>query len=223
MVSLVPLLVYACSYDKIRVGGNYDGGYVIAANLTYDHCITAGIANDISFETGFLSLYPELSCESYDGTINKLPQSHPRINFHKENIGPRSFADQLNAHKNVFMKVDVESAEYPWIDSLSEDELKSIAQLVIEFHPGMLHQVDFSPLEKLTHTHTLVHFHGNVWGGLYDMDGVKIPRVFEATYIRKDLEPTTTLNTDTLPGPLDMSNARGRADIDLNYPPFVNK
>lgn len=221
MLSLASLLVYSTAYEKIRVGGNYDGGYVMAKDLTYDHCITAGIANDISFETSFLALYPELTCESYDGTINQLPSPHSRINFHKENIGPRMPVDQLHTYKNVFVKCDTEGGEHPWIESLSQDELNSIAQIVIEIHQN--HGPDLTTPAKLALTHTLIHIHGNNCCPLYNINGTRVPQIFEATYVRNDLVSSVTLNKNPVPGPLDMPNLHWRSDIDLNYYPFVSQ
>ena len=82
-------LVYKSTYEKIRVGKDNDGGYVIA-NLPgeYDMLISGGISGDISFEQHFLDRYKNISrCYAFDGTVAKLPHPDDRITFIKKNLG----------------------------------------------------------------------------------------------------------------------------------------
>ena len=64
------LIVYKSKYNMIRVGSDNttkkmannfigDGGYVVADVSGYDILISAGIADDISFESAFLKLFRE--------------------------------------------------------------------------------------------------------------------------------------------------------------------
>ena len=53
------LTVYQSPYSKIRLGKDYDGGYIIAdiPDIKYQLILAGGINNDISFEQDFLKKY----------------------------------------------------------------------------------------------------------------------------------------------------------------------
>jgi hypothetical protein len=40
----------------------------------------------------------------------------------------------MNKYNNIFLKMDIEGAEYPWLLSLNNDQLNKFKQIVIEFH-----------------------------------------------------------------------------------------
>jgi hypothetical protein len=123
--------------------------------------------------------------------------------------------------------MDVEGAEYNWITSLTLSQLSKFKQIVIEFHGitddswGFYFYDKIKCLEKLTHTHYLIHAHGNNYSYTND----NIPNVIELTYINKKyfnyIEPE--LNTVKLPiHNLDFPNNKDYLDYDLNFYPFVN-
>ncbi len=219
--------VYKSPFTKIRVGKDNDGGYIISdiPNIKYGVLLSCGIDTDISFEHQFVNKY-NCHCLAYDGTIDSIEITDPNISFIKKNIGPyntnltTNLHYEINSHKSVFIKMDIEGWEYPWIESLIESDLNIIDQIVIEFH----HPIAYGKshvFEKLNKTHYLIHFHGNNCCGVLNHQGINIPRVFECTYIHKKHITSPELNTDVIPGPLDMNNVGGD-DIFINYPPFVN-
>ena len=57
MSSLEFLNRYISPYNKIRLGSEYDGGYVIADGLSYNELISCGISDDVTFENDFISKY----------------------------------------------------------------------------------------------------------------------------------------------------------------------
>lgn len=65
-------------YHMQRVGRNNDGGYVIVEPFTYDCLISAGIADDTSFEQQFLQLYSDIPCFAFDGTYRLFHTLTPR-------------------------------------------------------------------------------------------------------------------------------------------------
>jgi hypothetical protein len=220
---LAALFVFASSHPKVRLGRKHDGGYVVASGLAYDHFLSGGICGDISFEHHFLELHPDLTCDAYDHSIERLPVRHPRIAFHRQMVGPRgnTLQSYLDGYANVFVKMDIEGGEFSWLDGLTDTQTNSIAQLVMEVHwPSTRAQWD--ALARLARTHYLIHLHGNNHGGLTNVSGVMIPEVFECTYVRNDLEAELALNQGSIPSPLDMPNNPGAADIGLSWPPFVN-
>ena len=80
------LTVFKSPFEKIRLGKDYDGGYVIAEipNIKYTTLLAGGIENDISFEEDFIKKYAIDNAYAFDGTINKLPKEISNITFIKK-------------------------------------------------------------------------------------------------------------------------------------------
>jgi hypothetical protein len=221
------LTVYKCPFPKLRLGKEYDGGYIIAdiPNIQYTTLVASGIANDISFEEDFVAKYPSVQAFAFDGTINTLPKENVKIHFIKKNIGNTNnekvtnLHDILDINESIFVKMDIEGDEIPWIKNLRDDQINKFEQIVIEFHnPFSNNEIDV--FNKLNKNHCLIHFHGNNSCGVRMHCGVMIPNIFECTYLHKKY-CSSELNRDPIPGPLDMKNTV-RDEIYINYPPFVN-
>ena len=74
--------------NKIRLGNNADGGYVIADIPNYDCYISAGIGGDESFSRDLISHFNIKEAHGFDGTIDNLPQNSPdKMHFYKMNSG----------------------------------------------------------------------------------------------------------------------------------------
>jgi len=220
---------------KERLGNNCDGGYIIAQlEDSYDCYISAGVSNEESFSRDFINKYQldKENCFAFDGTINDYPWNYTtNINFMKKNIG--SVNDNGNdnlttfteRYSNIFLKMDIEGGEYPWLlnDSL---DLTKFKQIVMEFHGvtnngwGFTLADKIKCLEKLNQTHYIVHAHGNNHAHVDN----RIPDVIELTYVNKSyFGEVPELNKTPLPTPgLDYPNCHNRADIDLNCLPFVH-
>ena len=224
------LTVYKSPFKKVRLGREYDGGYVInlIPNVNYKLLIGCGISDDISFEEDFLKLYPKTVCLAFDGTINNLPTDNDKIYFTKKNIGTENNRENTNLHHllnifdNIFLKIDIEGAEIPWIKSLSDEQINKFEQIVIEFHfPFTDNEIDV--FDKINRNHYLVHFHGNNYGSTRVHKGIIIPDVFECTYLNKKyfVDPPE-LNSESIPTSVDISNDYLKEDIKIDYPPFVH-
>ena len=241
------LILYKSPYLEERIGKKNDGGYVISKLPgTYDLFISGGISNDISFEEQLLQLYPNLICYAFDGTISQLPNNNnDKIKFFKKNLGDSNNDNLTNLHEyikpynNIFMKMDIEGHEFRIMPTIIEKNLmKKIKQLVIEIHsPGDiqmfpsyfigLSDIDnnkmFDLLNKINNTHTLVHFHANNGCKMQEIDGIKLPHVFELTYIRNDFVIKKIKNTEPLPTKLDMKNIDSKDDYILEGFPYSVK
>jgi hypothetical protein len=235
MEILKQLQVYAFD-KKIRLGANSDGGYVIAdLEGGYDCYISAGISNEESFSRDFLQRYPVAKKDTYgfDGTIEEYPYQYTtEIQFIKKNIN--SFNDSgntdlgflMNEYSSIFLKMDIECGEYPWLLQCSTQQLDRFKQIVIEFH-GIVGCQCHTPgkaesLEKLNSTHYIVHAHGNNYGMV--IDGV--PDVIELTYINKRYFDGIPPELNTIPFPingLDFPNGTHTNDIKLYKYPFVKQ
>ena len=223
-------LLQVYKFDKkIRCGSNSDGGYVLAElDCKYDCYISAGISNEESFSRDFINKYGMNKDNSFgfDGTINDYPYNYTKkIRFIKKNIN--HFNDDHNSnlsmwmHKfnDIFLKMDIEGGEYPWLLNIDENQLIKFKQIVIEFHGitnddwGCNLQDKLKCLEKLSKTHYIVHAHGNNHGSVVN----GIPEVIELTYVNKNyFSSVPEFNTTPLPiANLDFPNNSHEIDIDL--------
>jgi hypothetical protein len=221
--------------NKIRLGVNGDGGYVIGNVPGYDCYISAGVSNEESFSRDFIKKFNMNKFNSYafDGTIISYPYQYTKdITFIKKNIAPyrskskANLSQLINNYKNIFLKMDIEGCEYDWLLSLTEENLNKFKQIVIEFHGinddswGKIHDKKIECFKLLSNTHYIIHSHGNNNSSTQN----KIPDVIELTYLRKDNfieEPK--LNTTRLPIPnLDFPCKFNVVDYQLNFFPFVN-
>ena len=232
------LRIFNTTYPKIRVGTKNDGGYIIADTLEYDVLISCGISDDVTFEKNFLNKYNMLKGYAFDGTINQLPEVVPNLTFIKKNIGTldtpstTNLIDIMQPYNNIFLKMDIETFEFRWLEQLPEDIMKKIKQIVIEFHfpftePGFTHldrplpiSNKLNVLQKIINTHTLIHLHGNNCCGTTIYKNITVPNVFECTYIRNDVHNFNGFNTISIPHPLDSPNIGG-PDISLKGYPFT--
>ena len=235
------LIGYDCPNSLIRVGPTEDGGYVMVDGFEYDHFLSCGIAGDIRFEVALLNKYPHLKCDAFDGTIDNFPHHNKNINWTKKNIGYinsekiTNLKPYIKNYKNIFLKMDIEGSEFNWIDSMSLDDLNCFSQIVMEIHwPFDKYRCEM--LKKLNQTHYIVHIHGNNYcdrdipehlpsGRTYDgtltinhsnCPTIKLPEVFEITYIRKsNFTDNLTKIEKKYPTSLDSPNNPNAKDIDF--------
>lgn len=223
------LRVYTPLEPKTRIGcPNGDGGYVVIdmKDAKYDVLIAGGVADQVHFEDTFLERW-KIPCFAYDGTIQgKFPETKNPIVFVNKNIGSVETATETNMHdlfntyEHIFVKMDIEGAEYPWFKSLDDKKLEKIEQMVVELHPPH----DFEQLERLAKTHWLVHVHANNYAGMYHLaPDIAVPYVFECTFIRKKDGEKLELNTEPFPTTYDRPNTLDRPDHKLIGYPFVKK
>jgi hypothetical protein len=224
---------------KLRLGKKGDGGYVIAELPgSYDCYISAGVNDEESFSGDFIRHYKMDFTKNYafDGTIQHYPYEYTTdIHFVRKNIAGINDTHNTNLqyliqkHDNIFLKMDIEGGEYPWLETVTEKDLLHFKQMVFELHNinddsyGCTITRKTEYLKKLASTHYLVHAHGNNngpgWGQNREVNG--IPTVIELTYVRKDYVSDPTLNKTPLPiEGLDFKNAP-YSELSLNHPPFT--
>lgn len=241
------LNIYNIPNSLFRVGPNSDGGYVIVNGLNYDLFISCGISDDIRFEDAFLDIYKDIKCFAFDGTINKIPEHRNNILWINKNIDfnittqTTNLKDYIMDYNNIFLKMDIEGSEFNWIDSMTIEELNKFSQIVIEIH-WPFDKYRSSMLQKLSETHYLVHIHGNNYcdkdisknlpsGRTYDgcviinnnelgLESIKLPEVFEITYVKKDIFKNIEINKifKTFPTILDAPNNPKAKDIVFSIP-----
>ncbi len=228
------LTVYKPIDEKIRLGKNNDGGYVMMnLDTKYDLFISCGVSDDVSFENAVLERYSCLSkCLAFDGTIDKIPaDANQKIEFIKKNIGGTNTNEVSNLHQeivnysNILLKCDIEGSEYELFALLNEQQMMSFKQIVIEIHYPFANESTWSILGKLQQTHYLCHLHVNNHCGTTTFnttDGklLIVPNVFEAAYIRK--EQVLERSNAPIPDPnLDQPNVLDKEEISLTGWPYT--
>lgn len=216
------LILYNPIQNKIRIGRNGDGGYVIVDNYNYDCFISAGLLEEITFELDFVKKYPNLLNVVFDGSIEKPINLPSNIEFVKKFIGINdnytftNLKKYVTEYNNVFIKLDIEGEEWEWIKSF-EDFFPKVKQIVFEAHGIFFGDVpDFfkfyfsnslkiewpnnilDSLKILNKTHYLVHVHQNSISPFIKFNENFYPTVFDLTFIRKDSE-IEGLNKNKLP------------------------
>jgi predicted O-methyltransferase YrrM len=240
------LNTYTVPNKLIRVGPKADGGYVIADGLEYDLFISCGIANDIRFEEDFLDIY-KVKCIAFDGTIQSFPSNINAMEWIPKNIGflntdkTTNLKEYIQCNKRIFLKMDIEGSEFNWLESITESELDCFSQIVLEVHwPFDIYRMNL--LNKLNKTHYIIHIHGNNYcdrdipkhlpsGRTYDgtvtinnpaMPSIRLPEVFEVTYINKKLCNNTLVELKEIqfPTAIDYPNNPNAEDIYFSIPFF---
>lgn len=222
--------------NKRRLGNPHDGGYVICElEGDYDCYISCGVANEASFDRDFLNLYKNIGKNNsfaFDGTIKDYPWEYTKdITFIKKNISNlndnnhTNLDNLINKYDKIFLSIDIEGGEYPWLLSLPQDKLQKFKQICIEFHGLSAYMWGSSLsdktkcLKKLNQTHYIMHAHGNNHGGIKN----NIPDVLELTYVNKNhLLDIPGKNRTFLPiKGLDYPNNEKKTDYILSSYPFV--
>ena len=220
----------------IRVGRKSDGGYVMAddfgkGNVAYSF----GISNEISWDADMAKRGYEIFM--YDMTIDGLPYTHEKFHFFKEGIGGKKDSakslDTLenfikrNGHENNFdmiLKMDVEGAEWDFLENVSSETLNRFDQIVFEFHdliaPKTAAEIGrtINLIAKINATHTLIHLHGNNCGNYIQLENVGvIPETLELTYLRNKNHLFRDDEEIFLPIYLDTPNNLSLNDIPIGY------
>lgn len=223
------LITYQPAGKKVRLGRKSDGGYVIVDGLEYDCYISCGMSDEVSFDEAFVRQHPDVPAHAYDGTVRRpraLPES---VMFFRTNIGPSESPTTTNLvhmsgpYHEIFLKMDIEGAEWKWLLEIPNQMLQSVKQIAIELHGlfdgsyGATVADKTAALERLNETHRLVHVHGNNYGSINN----SVPNVLETTWIRKDVG-LAGLNERSFPiNGLDFANDLTKQDYLLNRWPFV--
>jgi hypothetical protein len=214
--AFTPSIVYSNDVEIpfIRVGNQFgDGGYLvpIAAIENSSALMSYGVADDISFDEDFLRINTTANAYLFDCSVDSLPKEVDRISFKKECIGSSNFipeepgvkeekvvtdyAEQLNSlnltNDNVFIKMDIEGAEYEAFNGITDTALATVQGIVMELHHLDNYQKLQAAVElafRLKKFFFLVHIHPNnhsivkKWSDL-----IEIPEVIEVTWINRKL------------------------------------
>lgn len=219
------------TYSKIRLGNDYDGGYVVPSlALNCDGIISIGVGPDVSFDYALAQRGAQII--QFDHTVENAPITHPAFKFFKKGWGPNTEGEFLNLKdidaafvtppQHKLLKFDIEGGEYDIFQALTADDLQPYEIICCELHDfaKIADEGFFCKLEHLLKTlaelHAPVHLHANNYRSFILAEGVPIPEVLELTYLRRDLDSFDGYCREPIPGPLDRPNHPGLPDLCLN-------
>lgn len=189
------------NYGLTRVGGIYDGGYVMLDDFSnVSVAYSFGISDEITWE--YDMALKNINVHMYDPYINALPYNHPKFSFRREGIGAvddvenRLYCIQTLLKNNndldecsLILKMDVEGAEYSFFDSVSNVVLSKFKQMTFELHNLLSDEKKneiISILTRISETHQAIWVHANNSSKVVrTSSGEVMPDVLEITYVRK--------------------------------------
>lgn len=188
--------------ELVRVGGTNDGGYImlddfVAGGIAYSF----GISNDVTWDDAMANKGYEIFM--YDHTIECLSKQRNAFHYFRTGISAekneKGLLDTLenmihsNGHsqtRNMILKMDVEGAEWPVLETVNLETLSQFDQIVFEMH-GFIDTDDLfrdsmiNVLKKINVTHQVVHVHPNNYCiPVWDNDR-PWPYAFEVTYVSR--------------------------------------
>jgi hypothetical protein len=129
--------------------------------------------------------------------------------LNSENDNYCTFSEVISEknHKNIFLKIDVESSEYRFLDEILENEDR-IVGMVIELHDCDIH---LKKIKRFINKFdlSLVHIHANNYAPIRSDDC--LPLVLELTFSKY----AKSSNSSMLPHKLDMPNNKNVSEIKL--------
>jgi len=160
--------------------------------------------------------------------LSILKSTH-QISFYNEGLGTSkkykydSFPNHLKRFgdegKKILLKIDIEGGEYEVLKV--EKFLKSldnVVQIAIEFHDADTRFAELkNVIELLNKKFTIVHIHGNNYGGVFDLDGKQIPKVLELTFLNNVYLKNKQVDFSPMPVPeIDYPNHPTLPDINIS-------
>ncbi len=214
---------YQTQSELIRLGPNGDGGYLIPNDLEgIEACFSPGVGEISDFEYDCLrhNMKIFLADKSVEQPNLNLPKD--KYDFIRKYVGCTNNEDFITMDdwvkskcqsdsSDLLLQMDIEGGEYNALINMSDSLIKRFRIMVIEFHSlhdlwnPYYYDLNQTVFDKILQTHICVHIHPNNCCGIDLRYGVKIPRVAEFTFIRKDRVKTKSFAVD-FPHRLDYNN-----------------
>jgi hypothetical protein len=223
---------------KMRVGNNGDGGYVLLDNLIPGQPIYSyGIGTKASFDRQLAELGHPIYM--FDHTVRSQPGEHPNYHFHREGVGHRTEPDKrlyrladhlerLGHSRDVFLKIDVEGAEWEVFAQAAPETLAAFSHIAIELHEldrinePAFHALVLRALTNIRSQFSVVHVHANNFAPLSAIGCFPIANTLEVTFVRTSTVKTSPSRT-LYPTVFDYPNQRKVIDHLLWFYPFAPK
>ena len=219
-----------------RVGGNFDGSYVIPLELLNNktYLLSGGIADNNKFEMYAAS--KGVTGLQIDNSIIAPPQLHANMGFinatlssqnDPHHISLRTLIEDAPKNKKIFLKIDIEGGEIDAVGTLPKKTLKKVHCLVIEIHnlssltkkecqiPKLLHSLNLAGLKP-------VYLQANNACLTYTLGGILIPDNIEVTYVKKGKTTKPNISYINKIRKLAEKNKQNFAQINIDHILFRN-
>lgn len=221
---------------KIRVGNQRgDGGYVMADDFEgIRAALSLGIGGDISWDLQMAAMGIEI--HQFDHTVEPPAEvaGHPLLHFNRCGIAGsndpvkrmRTIGDilgsDLAAHPgDLILKIDIDGHEWEVFESMPGAALARFRQICLEIHQPLGRPSqraergrNLRVLRRIHETFAPVHLHANNAGPVRVICGLKVPKLLELTYVRRDGR-TFEDCTEAYPGALDVPNLPNEPEIPI--------
>tara|TARA_B110000971_G_scaffold26680_1_gene24038 strand:- start:271 stop:1104 length:834 start_codon:yes stop_codon:yes gene_type:complete len=214
--TLKKLLPYQIDVSLVRLGEKNDGGYLVPDDLV-------GIDKNYSAGVGFLTQYEKDLEEKYSIKSNMLDFNEidktilpSEASFLKKKLGLVSNNQEISindwivqADKDIILKIDIEGDEYASLIDISEENLKKVRILVIEFHDlrnlrnNLFLNFFDKVINKLENYFYVCHLHINNISKIKKIGDFLVPDMIELTFIRKNRVKNFSSKFSILPHELD--------------------
>ncbi|MFY8015512.1 MAG: FkbM family methyltransferase [Limnohabitans sp.] len=222
----------ATQHQLIRVGSEFDGGYLLPNDLDgIRACFSPGVNENASFEQHLHSQFG-IGSHLADFSVDGPPSDFTPLSFTKKFIGATDddvfmtmdtwtkSVDASPAEQDLLLQMDIEGYEYISLLRTSTEILKRFRIIIIEIHdveawgnPHFFNIVEGFFGMLLQHF-WVVHNHPNNCCGIVKLNEFSGPRVFELTLLRKD-RATPQGFCQAFPHSLDRPNLSNRDDLVL--------
>jgi hypothetical protein len=220
-------------FDHTIGHNNWDRG-----NL---HFRNEGLGNDPNNKEKAKSLFDNIlsSKEKLLSSFNNLNDSRDSVNELKQVLetnqslvkqlsdslslkSPKEHYNQYNLQGDILLKIDTEGAEFDYFLNEDIDDLSSfVAGIILEVHwidQEPIRNKFISMMEKINKHFVVTHVHGNNWGGEFEYEGHKVPRVPEFSFVNKKYLSTYTPDNQDYPiQGLDYPNNPNLSECDLSF------
>jgi len=196
--------------------------------------VSIGVGTDVSWDLDIAER--GIRVLQFDHSVHSPPASHPKLSFFQNRVVADNddyeggitlqhiLSRQLCGQGDIILKMDIEGDEWGVLASVPEQCLRSVSQMVIEFHslqqfasPPWADRA-FEVMKKLVRSHKPVHLHGNNHAGFAILGGIPFPDVFELTLLRNDRHEFVS-GAAHWPTELDAPNNAARADLTISFAP----
>ena len=231
LLSLAPVIVS----DLIRMGKDYDGGYIISDRSVSSATgmLSFGVNDDWSFDQQWEARKPADKIHAYDGTISPSRMPEPLRDSYRQffggkavhfpvnvsattSTGQASF-DDIMARMNrsqVFLKMDIEGGEWQLTDHIIH-YAPMITGMVIEFHnTERLRPLFLETIRRYQQHFHVIHIHPNTSCGLATDN---FPTVVELSFLNRSLHDGTETRKELHVPELDQANLPNTEDIALYF------
>lgn len=152
-----------------------------------------------------------------------------KINFYSEGLTIKkqkkydSFSNHLKrfgeTDKKIFLKIDIDGGEYEiFRNPQFIASMNNVVQLAIEFHNVKERLAELKDIiESINNKLSLVHIHGNNWGGTFEYNGKQIPNVLELTFVANQYLTQKKFDKADYPiAGIDFANNPGLPEINMS-------